>query len=232
MNSQLRERAVKLRLEQGLSYGEIKKRLGVAKSTLSYWLREFPLKEERISELCRYGWKKSELSREKFRITMRKKRELRNRNIYDNYRKKFAKISKDSFFTAGLMLYLGEGDKRRYERINLVNTDPETIKFFIKWLIDFLKIKREEIKVQLYLHDDMDIRREEKFWREELKISNAQFYKTQVRKSRKGSYSYKESSNHGTCGIYIMGVEKKRELMMAIQALIDTFLDKTSEKGL
>jgi hypothetical protein len=231
MNSRLREQAVKLRLEQDLSYGEIKKKLGVAKSTLSYWLREFPLKEERVSELCRYGWKKSESSREKFRITMRKKRELRNREIYDNYRRKFAKISKESFFTAGLMLYLGEGDKRRYERINLVNTDPETIKFFIKWVIEFLEVKREEIKVQLYLHDDMNIRREKKFWGEELGVSIAQFYKTQVRKSSKGSYSYKESSNHGTCGIYIMGVEKKRELMMAIQALLDSFLEKTP-KGL
>lgn len=51
MHSQLREQVIELRMEKNLSYGEIRKRLGVPKSTLSYWLREFPLSEERIKEL-------------------------------------------------------------------------------------------------------------------------------------------------------------------------------------
>jgi transposase-like protein len=56
MNSQLREQAIKLRTEKDLSYTEIRKRLGITKSSLSYWLREFPLSEERILELRRQGW--------------------------------------------------------------------------------------------------------------------------------------------------------------------------------
>lgn len=70
MNSQLREQTIKLRIEKYLSYGEIRKRLGVPKSTLSYWLREFPLSEERILALRRQGWKKGEASRERFRASM------------------------------------------------------------------------------------------------------------------------------------------------------------------
>ncbi|MBI2639917.1 MAG: helix-turn-helix transcriptional regulator [Candidatus Sungbacteria bacterium] len=41
MKSELREQAVSLRIEEEMSYGEIRKRLGVPKSTLSYWLREY-----------------------------------------------------------------------------------------------------------------------------------------------------------------------------------------------
>ena len=224
MNSQLREQAIKLRIEKDFSYGEIRKRLDVPKSTLSYWLREFPLSEEKILALCRQGWKKSEASRERFRVSMQKKRELKDREIYSKYQKRFAKLSKNVFFVAGLMLYLGEGDKRRYERINLANTNPKIIKVFIKWMIEFLGIKKEEIRAQLHLHEGMDAEKEKKFWENELELSEIQFYKTQIRKLRKGTYSYKESSRHGTCGIYVMGVEKKRELMMAIQALIDRYL--------
>ena len=224
MNSQFREQAIKLRVEKNFSYSEIKQKLGVPKSTLSYWLRGFPLSEERILELLRQGWKKGEASRERFRLTMQKKRELKDREIYNKYQKRFAKLSKDAFFVAGLMLYLGEGDKRRYERISLANTNPEVIKFFIKWMIEFLKIKKEEIKAELHFHEGMDVEKEKKFWRNELKFSETQFYKTQIRKLRKGSYSYKESSNHGTCSIYVMGVERKRELMMAIHAFIDRYL--------
>ena len=90
-------------------------------------------------------------------------------------------------------------------------------------MVEFLDVKKEEIRVQLHLHEGMNAEREKKFWEKELELSETQFYKTQIRKSRKGTYSYKESLRHGTCGIYVMGVEKKRELMMAIQALIDRY---------
>jgi len=51
MNSQLRQQVITLRTKEELSYAEIRKRLGVPKSTLSYWLREFPLSKEKIKEL-------------------------------------------------------------------------------------------------------------------------------------------------------------------------------------
>lgn len=55
MNSQLRQLAIELRQNE-LSYSEIRKQLGIAKSTLSYWLRDFPLTKERVLELRRLGW--------------------------------------------------------------------------------------------------------------------------------------------------------------------------------
>jgi len=61
MNSQLREQVINLRIKEELSYAEIRKRLGVPKSTLSYWLRGFPLSEERIKELREKGWKQAKL---------------------------------------------------------------------------------------------------------------------------------------------------------------------------
>lgn len=112
MNSELREKAINLRVQENLSYSEIKKRIGVSKSTLSYWPREFPLDKKRIDELHRYGWKKGEIGREKFRITMKKKRECESRQVYDEQRKKFATITDDMFYVAGLMLYAAEGDKK------------------------------------------------------------------------------------------------------------------------
>lgn len=225
MNSQLREQAINLRIKEELSYTEIRKRLGIPKSTLSYWLREFPLSEERILELRRQGWKKGEASRERFRNTMREKRELKCRKIYDKYRKRLDKVSKDAFFVAGLMLYLGEGDKSHYGRISLSNTNPKLIKFFIQWLINFFGISKKEIKVELHLYENMDIKKEQKFWQKELGFCKNQFYKTQIRKLRKSSFSYKESHRHGTCQIYFISAEKKRDLTMAIEAFIDRYIN-------
>ena len=44
------EKALALR-KQEISYSQIKKILGVSKSTLSDWLHKFPLSEEKIREL-------------------------------------------------------------------------------------------------------------------------------------------------------------------------------------
>jgi len=55
MNSQLREQAVKLRTEKNLSYSEIKKRLDVPKSTLSYWLRKLQKSSFSYRESYRHG---------------------------------------------------------------------------------------------------------------------------------------------------------------------------------
>lgn len=224
MNSQLREQAINLRTRKELSYGEIRKKLGVSKSTLSYWLREFPLSEDKILELRRLGWQKGEISRERFRNTMRKKRELADLKIYETYKKQISGLSRDSLFVAGLMLYLGEGDKRNNTRIVLANTDHRIIKFFIKWIVDFLDVRKDDIRIQLHLYENMDRAKEKNFWDRELNLKEHQFYKTQVRKLQKSSFSYAGSHRHGTCSMYVLGVEKKRKLMMAIQAFLDQYL--------
>lgn len=226
MNSKLREKTIKLRLINELSYSEIRKRLGVPKSTLSYWLREFPLSQEKIVELKRKGWKNSEAGREIFRNSMRQKRKIQEKKIYDFYYKKLANLSKKSLFIAGLMLYLGEGDKKNYTRIALSNTDPRIILFFIKWLEDFLNAKKEETKIQLHLYENMDLEKEKEFWQNKLCLPNFQFYKSSIRKIKKSSFSYKESFRHGTVTLYLLGVERKRKLMMAIKAFIDLYIEK------
>jgi transposase-like protein len=224
MNSRLRERAINLRIEKELSYAEIRKRLGVPKSTLSYWLREFPLSEERISELRRQGWKRGEASRERFRLAMRKKKELKDKEVYKKYQKRFATLSKDAFFIAGLMFYSAEGEKRNPYKLSFANTNPKIIKFFIRWLNECLAVPKERIKATLHLYENMDIEKEKEFWKNELGFQENQFYKPSIRKLRKSSFSYRESYRHGTCNIYIGGSEERnREVMMAIQAFLDKF---------
>lgn len=228
MNSQLRQQAIDLRLRKELSYSEIRKQLRVSKSTLSYWLRDFPLSEEKILELRRKGWQRGEASRERFRITMRKKREAKNAIILSQQRIKLANLSGDAIFVAGLMLYLGEGDKKNQWRIALANTDSELIKFFIRWLDQFLGIKQNRLKATLHLYENMDLEQEKEFWKKELNFNNSQFFKPQIRKLKKSSFSYKESYRHGTCSIYLGSVNKKTELMMGIEA----FLEKYKEMGM
>ncbi|MDO8521617.1 MAG: hypothetical protein Q7S52_05880 [bacterium] len=221
MNAALRTKAITLRTKERLSYAEIKKRLKVSKSTLSYWLHDHPLREEEILFLRRRAWKKGEASRERFRNTMREKKKANAEKVYGEQKRRLATLPEDAFFVAGLMLHLGEGDKRNGTRINLANTDPEIIKFFIKWLDNFLGIAREKIRIQLHLYENMDIAGEVKFWKKELCLEDSQLYKTQIRRLQKSSFTYAGSYRHGTCSIFVPGVKRKTELMMATKALLD-----------
>lgn len=221
MRSNLREKAIKLRL-QNKSYSEIKKRLGVSKSTLSYWLKDLPLSEEQIKKLQKVGWQKSEASRERYRNTMKAKRIIKERKEYQSYLAKFKKLSEESEFAAGLMLYHAEGGKKVPSRIALANTDPQLILFFIKWLIKFFNFNKADIRAQLHLYENMNIDKEENFWYNKLEFSKKQFYKSSIRKIKPGSFTYKDSIRHGTCSIYAFGVDKKRQLISAIQAFLDS----------
>lgn len=229
MNAKLRQKALELRLS-GFSYGMIRKKLGVAKGTLSYWLKDNPLSEERILELRRLGWQKGEVSRERFRKTMRARREILDQEIHDKYLEKFRKLNQNSYLTAGLMLYLAEGSKTDNCRIIVANTDPRVLRFFIHWLADFLDIPKEKLKIWLHLYDNMDIKKEEEFWQKELKLDKKQLFKPYISKVKKSSFSYKESHRHGTCSIYFGNVVKKRELMMAVKALLDCYEHKNMVK--
>ena len=67
------------------------------KSTLDYWLRELLLSQEKILELWRKGWSKGEASREKFLMTMRNKRKVVARKIYDEQKKRLLDLSRKLF---------------------------------------------------------------------------------------------------------------------------------------
>src|SRR3989338_8863459 len=239
MKSAQRNKALDLRMKYQLGYGTIAKQLSVSKSTLSRWLKDFPLSDERILELRREIWGRGEASRELFRATMRKKRALREKKIYHQQRRKFKTISSQALFTAGLMLYLGEGDKKDRSRIGLANTDPWVVTFFVRWLTEFLNIPRNKMKVELHLYESMDIKAERRFWLKQLSFRPSQLYKDQVRQLRQGSFSYSESYRHGTCKLYAGGVKEKTQLMLSIQAFLDTYnkralssvVEHSSDKG-
>ena len=223
MKSELRKKAIELRKE-GFSYSQIQEKIDVAKSTLSYWLRDYPLDEERIKALQEEGSKKGQVKAEKYRRTMRKKREKLEKSIYGKYKNRFSELSKDEYFVAGLMLYLGEGGKTHNYRIGLTNTNPKIIKFFIKWLEEFFSANRDDLRVQLHLYEDMNIEKEVKYWSNHLNLDLNQFYNPSIRELKEGSFSYPESHRHGTCALYLMDTRKKTELMMAIEALLDNFM--------
>src|SRR3989338_845517 len=102
----LRQQALELR-KKGMSYSQIKKELGLSKSTLSNWLHDHPLSDQRMRQLRDF----SEIRIEKFRQTMLAKREKRMMDIYLKEKEQNLPLSQKELYIAGMFLYWGEGGK-------------------------------------------------------------------------------------------------------------------------
>src|SRR3989344_3183192 len=88
---------------KGMSYSQIKEKIKISKSTLSAWLKDLPLSEKRIKELR----DNNPIRIEKFRNTMRAKKEIRLGKVYKKVASDICDLSKRDLFLAGLFLYWG-----------------------------------------------------------------------------------------------------------------------------
>lgn len=59
MKTELKEKAIELRVKEQLSLEKISERLGISKSTASVWLRDYPLPKEVVAQRHK-EWAKSE----------------------------------------------------------------------------------------------------------------------------------------------------------------------------
>ncbi|MBL4644688.1 MAG: hypothetical protein JKX80_02360 [Candidatus Pacebacteria bacterium] len=191
-----KELALKLR-EQGKTYSEIKECISVSKGTLSLWLRDKPLSDERMREVRDFSEKRIE----NYRNTMRQKREKVLLRAYCIAKQDIGKLSRRDIFIAGLFLYWGEGSKQDCAEIGLSNTDPAVLKFFLKWL-NVLSVPKNRLRIRLQLYSDMCIEKEKQYWSRELKISKSQFRKPYIKKSKLSDITHRQGGfGHGTCVI-------------------------------
>ncbi|HLC69914.1 MAG TPA: hypothetical protein VJH75_02620 [Patescibacteria group bacterium] len=214
-----KQKAIALRL-QGMSYSQIKSSLKVGKSTLSYWLSPYPLSRERIKELR----DKNEGRIEKFRVTMKTKRDHRLKTIYESEKKNILPLNNRDLFIAGLFLYWGEGTKSHTADLSVSNTDPSIINFSILWLTKCLGVSKNNLRVYLHLYNDMDIEKEIEFWSKVISIPIKQFCKPYIKQSNSIKINHKRGFGHGTCNIKIGNARLTEKVLMSIQVITDMFI--------
>ena len=216
-----REKALILR-KQEMSYSQIKKILKVSKSTLSIWLRNYPLSKQRIRELR----DQNEQRIERFRQTMREKKEKRLKETYKIQKKLILPLNKRELFLAGLFLYWGEGSKYKLDRISISNTDPSIINFFIRWVNEGLGISKKKMRILLHLYSNMDIDKEMKWWSKILEIPLRQFTHPYIKKTSSERINHKGGFGHGTCNVEIYNVPMAEKILMGLKAISDKYNKK------
>jgi len=207
-----KSKAIELR-KKGMSYSQIKAELGISKSTLSDWLCDMPLSEERIKELGSLN----PMRIERYRNTMKNKRESRWGEVYKKVAKNIGKLSRRELYIAGLFLYWGEGGKTERFSLSFSNTDPDMMVFMVKWLRDGLGIKKEDMHIKMHLYKDMNINKFENFWAKKLNLSRKMFEKPYIKDSKLADLSYKNGFGKGTCNIRVFNRDKTEYIMQGLK---------------
>lgn len=203
----------------GMSYSQIKEKLNVSKSTLSGWLYDMPLSEKKIRELRA----DNPIRIEKYRNTMRLKRDSKNLEAYNIIAKRIGKISDREFLIAGLFLYWAEGSKTKTFAIGLTNTNPNMLILFIRWL-QFFDVPKSKLKVHLHLYSDMNIKKQIDFWSKTLDIPISQFRKPYIKKTTLSSITYTNGFGQGTCSVILENGPITAQVMMGVQYIQDILL--------
>jgi hypothetical protein len=160
-----REQARRLRAT-GLPMAEIAARLGVAKSSVSLWVREVPFEPR----------PRGTRGRRRPPNALQRRKQAEIDRLLAEGRDRVGRLSEREFLVAGVALYAGEGSKGD-GRLRFANSDPRMVVFFCAWLRRFFEIDESRLRVHLYLHQGLDLAASIAYWSALTSLPPAQFLK-------------------------------------------------------
>ena len=173
---ELRTKARQLRT-QGMDYEEIAAALGVAKSSVSLWVRDLPIaprlsqaeRRQRLVEGARRYWAADRAAREARRTAVREAAAAQIGDLTDR-----------ELFIAGAIAYWCEGSKTKPHRptdhVAFVNSDPKLIHFFLRFL-DATGTPRADLRFRVLIHETADVESAQRFWMEITQAPCHQFFR-------------------------------------------------------
>jgi hypothetical protein len=160
-----RERARQLRA-QSWTLQEIATELGVAKGSVSVWVRDVeftPKPRNRGHAGCK-----------PHPLKLRKQAEIEAIRL--EAESWLAAMTDRDLTMYCLGLYMGEGSKTP-GTVSMANTNPVVLRTFVTWLRRAFSIDEARMRAKLYLHEDLDLRAATEFWSRTLDIPLTQFTK-------------------------------------------------------
>lgn len=195
--NQLRSEAEELR-GRGYSYGMIHDKLGISKSTMSYWFKDKPFVPNfEVMDRVKQGPLKVGIRRHNQRVTdIARAKEAGIKEI--------GLLSKRDLWMLGLGLYIGEGSKS-IENVRIMNSNPAVILIAIRWLKEVCGLSNDNIVISLHLYPDNDISEALGYWSHITGLPGTNFRKTQIDIRQDKKASKRGKLPYGTAHLRVIG---------------------------
>ncbi|MDQ1508911.1 MAG: hypothetical protein QOG50_755 [Actinomycetota bacterium] len=204
---ELQEKA-RLMRAQSRTLLDIATTLGVAKSSVSLWVRNVPFEP---------GPRQPSPTRRPHPQHLAKLAQIADCDLAGAER--MGEMSEDAFLAAGVALYAGEGAKRD-GHVVFANTDVAMVSFFCAWLRRFFSIDEQRLRVRVYLHEGLDLDAAEAFWARATGVPRDQFRAPYRAKADPSIRLAKHE--HGCVYVGYSCSRTHREIMGLIRALLSS----------
>lgn len=156
----IREKALELRRDRGMTIDEIAERLALPRGTIYSWVRDIEIARKP-------GWKDRTAAQKLGTRAMQEKFERLREYAYNCGRHGFHGLAEDTTFRDFVSLYIGEGYKRCRNTVAIANSDPQVVELGYRWIRRFT-----ENKISFYVqhHADQDPQMLREFWSNRLGI--------------------------------------------------------------
>jgi hypothetical protein len=201
------EAARALRAE-GKTLAQIAARLGVAKSSVSLWVRDV----EFTPSPRRHG-----PHRRPHPAHAAKLRQIEELNRQGAAR--IGTLGGSALFVAGVALYAGEGSKTDGE-VRFSNSDPNMVRLFCVWFRRFFDIDESRLRGRIYLHEGLDLDASEDFWSRLTNIPRKQFHKAY--RAIPDPSIRRNKHEHGCFSVGYGCARTHREVMGLVRALLSS----------
>src|SRR3989344_7603980 len=174
----LKEKMSAIRLRRkGMTFNEIASRVGVAKSSVSLWVRDLSLSSKaraRIASLQTAGQQASQLALlERTRKKLLSAKEDAEKIILG------IPLTPDLALLFCSLLYWCEGAKDKNDTtFTFSNSDAQLVRGFMKLMRSALVLEEQKFRVRMHLHEYHNEVSQKKFWSEVTGISEELFAKT------------------------------------------------------
>jgi transposase len=184
---------------QGLSYDQIAAELGVSKSSVSLWVRDMRRPARLSQEECA---KRRDEAVAAYWATERPRREAARAAVSAAAANQIAELSDREILIAGAIAYWCEGAKnkpyRRTDRVDFINSDPQMIRFFLRFL-EVAGVSKESLICGVSIHESADVTGAEHFWMEITGIDPAQFTKPVLKRHNPRTVRMNTGATYNGC---------------------------------
>lgn len=211
-NEEKYEQAVQFR-KRGFTLEEIAKICDVSKSTVSKWLKNNAFSENVTKQNKRRA---GQDNAKRLRLVNKARSGEREKRYTETLRSaevEYRHYKTSSLFTAGLMLYMAQGDMENEQQMRLSTSETYSHRLFIKFATEYLGVEKKKIHFWILLYKNQSEEKCMKRWKTVTTLPYSQFYKNQVIKTQ----SSKKALHFGVGNTIIGNTVLKRKLIKWIE---------------
>ena len=156
----IREKAIRLRVEQHMTLDQITERLSLPKTTIYHWIKDIPLPVKA----------KQHSGQRQGTEAMQAKYAALRESAYQQGLAEAPELLADLGFRDFVVLYMAEGSKRQRNTVALVNSNPAIVSLANRWITHFT---RNKLDYSLQYHADHDENELKQYWAGILGIESA-----------------------------------------------------------